>query len=335
MDAVNSCWAWQPETPARLEQPAWLLRLEGPDARRFLHGQSSQAIELAAPGSALATCLISPTARMRALAWVLVDAGGVWLVIEAGDPEAVRTGLDRVLFPADQVQLGPLQPALLITPLGDTTLPQAGPGRWEPLPASLPASAQGDGPGPWLLEHRLLLAPPAAAHPLAASRLLGPAEHERWRIQQGWPTTPGELNDHTNPFELGLAPRVSLSKGCYVGQETLAKLATYDGVKQQLRRWCWQPPSGFSEQALGGEQPLGAGQTLFNAAGERAGTITSVLQLPAAAGGRWIGLALVRRSALDEPQLNAGEQIVLELSPPAAFVAPPSGAGHSASQSQS
>ncbi|MBU6250035.1 MAG: hypothetical protein KGO47_02575, partial [Cyanobacteria bacterium REEB417] len=82
-------------------------------------------------------------------------------------------------------------------------------------------------------------------------------------------------------------------------------------------------------------QPLGAGQTLFNAAGERAGTITSVLQLPSAAGGRWIGLALVRRSALDEPRLNAGEQIVLELSPPAAFVAPPSGAGQSAGQSKS
>ena len=331
MDAANSCWAWQPETPARLEQPVWLLRLEGPDARRFLHGQSSQAIELAAPGCALATCLISPTARMRALAWVLVDAGGAWLVIEAGEPEAVRTSLDRVLFPADQVQLGPLQPALLITPLGDTTLPQAGPGRWAPLPGG----AQGDGPGPWLLEHRLLLTPPTTAHPLAGSRLLSPAEHERWRIQQGWPAAPGELNDNTNPFELGLAPRVSLSKGCYVGQETLAKLATYDGVKQQLRRWCWQPPSGLAEQPLGVEQPLGAGQTLFNAAGERAGTITSALQLPPAAGGLWIGLALVRRSALDEPRLNAGEQTVLELSLPDTFVAPPRGPGQSAGQSQS
>ena len=325
MDAANSCWAWQPETPARLEQPVWLLRLEGPDARRFLHGQSSQAIELAAPGSALATCLISPTARMRALAWVLVDAGGAWLVIEAGDPEAVRTGLDRVLFPADQVQLGPLQPALLITPLGDTTLPQAGLGRWAPLPGV----SQGDGPGPWLLEHRLLLTPPTTAHPLAGSRLLSPAEHERWRIQQGWPAAPGELNDNTNPFELGLAPRVSLSKGCYVGQETLAKLATYDGVKQQLRRWCCLTPSGLAEQ------PLGAGQTLFNAAGERAGTITSALQLPPAAGGLWIGLALVRRSALDEPRLNAGEQTVLELSLPDTFVAPPRGPGQSAGQRQS
>jgi folate-binding Fe-S cluster repair protein YgfZ len=127
----------------------------------------------------------------------------------------------------------------------------------------------------------------------------------------------------------GLADRVSLSKGCYVGQETLAKLATYDGVKQQLRRWCWQPPSGFAEQALG------AGQTLFNAAGERAGAITSVLQLPPAAGGLWIGLALVRRSALDEPLLNSGEQTVLELSLPDTFVVPPRGPGQSAGQSQS
>ena len=289
MDAANSCWAWQPETPARLEQQVWLLRLEGPDARRFLHGQSSQAIELAAPGSALATCLISPTARMRALAWVLVDGAGAWLVIEAGGPEAVRTSLDRVLFPADQVQLGPLQPALLITPLGDTTLPQAGLGRWAPLPGV----SQGDGPGPWLLEHRLLLTPPTTAHPLAGSRLLGPAEHERWRIQQGWPAAPGELNDNTNPFELGLAPRVSLSKGCYVGQETLAKLATYDGVKQQLRHWR-APRTGPAAA-----DACAPGTPLRQTAGGRAGVITSVL---ATADGLE-GLALVRRQALADPEL--------------------------------
>lgn len=64
-----------------------------------------------------------------------------------------------------------------------------------------------------------------------------PEAAERQRIRQGFPAAPGELNDSTNPFELGLAPWVSLNKGCYVGQETLAKLATYDGVKQQLRYW--------------------------------------------------------------------------------------------------
>jgi folate-binding protein YgfZ len=318
MDAAATCWAWHPEGPCRLEQPVWLLRLDGADALRFLHGQSSQAIALAPAGSALATCLISPTARMRALARVLVDDQGAWLLIETGDPEAVRAALDRVLFPADQVQLGPLQQALLFTLLGDDNLlsktsllgdqPQGEPGRWQPLSATN-----------WLVEHQVLLqgaasADPAGhtgAHPLLSnSRPLSALEQERWRIQQGWPAAPGELNDGTNPFELGLAARVSLSKGCYVGQETLAKLATYDGVKQQLRRWCWQTKVVSTASADGESATaaaLIAGQTLWSPSGDKAGTITSVLQVPQSDGTLWIGLALVRRSALEHEQLRAGE----------------------------
>ena len=318
MDPAATCWAWHPKGPCRLEQPVWLLRLDGADALRFLHGQSSQAIALAPAGSALATCLISPTARMRALARVLVDDQGAWLLIETGDPEAVRAALDRVLFPADQVQLGPLQPALLVTLLGDDNLlsktsllgdqPQGEPGRWQPLSATN-----------WLVEQQVLLqgaaaADPAAdpdAHPLLSnSRPLSALEQERWRIQQGWPAAPGELNDGTNPFELGLAARVSLSKGCYVGQETLAKLATYDGVKQQLRRWCWQTKEVSTASADGESATaaaLIAGQTLWSPSGDKAGTITSVLQVPQSDGTLWIGLALVRRSGLEHERLRAGE----------------------------
>ncbi|NDG24209.1 MAG: aminomethyltransferase, partial [Synechococcaceae bacterium WBB_10_009] len=71
---------------ARWSTPAGLIRLEGAGSRRFLHGQSSQAIELAPEGACLATCLISPTARMRGLALVRLDAGGsAELVVLAGD----------------------------------------------------------------------------------------------------------------------------------------------------------------------------------------------------------------------------------------------------------
>ena len=71
--------------PARWSTAISRIRLEGADARRFLHGQSSQAIELAASGSCLPTCLISPTGRMRALALVCVDATGADLLVLAGD----------------------------------------------------------------------------------------------------------------------------------------------------------------------------------------------------------------------------------------------------------
>ncbi|MEB3361759.1 MAG: hypothetical protein VKI42_06495, partial [Synechococcaceae cyanobacterium] len=111
-------WSWAPADACRLEIPVRWLRLEGPDTRRFLHGQTSQAVQLAAAGSWLSTCCIGPTARMKGLAELLLDQDGAWLVITAGDGEAVRQALDRVLFPADAVNLGPLRQGLLVRPLG-------------------------------------------------------------------------------------------------------------------------------------------------------------------------------------------------------------------------
>jgi folate-binding Fe-S cluster repair protein YgfZ len=129
-----------------------------------------------------------------------------------------------------------------------------------------------------------------------------------------------------------LADRVSLSKGCYVGQETLAKLATYDGVKQQLRRWYWHAPEGNAETAAVALTPGTAlfGQSNADSGTSRVGQITSVLAL---ADGLWVGLALVRRQALQEPELRAGSEPggpVLHLSRPPTFVDPPVGAGRQA-----
>jgi hypothetical protein len=106
-----------------------------------------------------------------------------------------------------------------------------------------------------------------------------------------------------------------------VGQETLAKLATYDGVKQQLRYW------RCADTGPAAAEGLSPGTTLTTAAGERAGVITSRL---ASADGLE-GLALVRRQALAEPQLlvaaAGGEPVPLEISVPEGFVPPPVGAG--------
>jgi len=330
-DSPKPCpWNWRPAEACRLEQPLLWLRLEGADTRRFLHGQTSQAVELAPPGSWLSTCCIGPTARMKGLAELLLDQDGAWLVITAGDGAAVRQALDRVLFPADAVSLGPLRQGLLVRPLGpaastaattaasstDTAPSSAGAGavrRWQPGPE--PESF-------WLGEALLLLQESRSLPPaLAQCRTLGAEEAERWRIQQGQPRAPQEINEETNPFELGLAARVSLNKGCYVGQETLARLATYDGVKQQLRRWFLAASDASS---LTSDQ-LASGAELLEASGERAGRISSALRLE---DGSWIGLALVRRGCLDAPWLQlAAAPVPLWLSIPAESVPPPQGAG--------
>jgi folate-binding protein YgfZ len=336
---VPHSWSWSdalPAGPCLLEQSVGLLRLEGPDTLRFLHGQSSQDLVLAPPGAWRRTCCISPTARLRALAEVLVDGGGAWLLITAGDAAAVRTALDRVLFPADAVKLGPLQEALWLEPLGpDRPISTAASATWEPL-----EGGQGWRLGP------VTVVPAGAPVPadLAALAPLPEPERQRRRIALGLPAAGAEINEETNPFELGLADRVSLGKGCYVGQETLARLATYDGVKQQLRRW-------FTPASPGPEAVApGPGSTLRDCEGQRAGGVTSAVALPGGDG--WIGLALVRRAALEQEQLlcatngadadsadatgaeatggaeaPAAGALQLQLSRPELFVAPPVGAG--------
>ena len=305
-------WGWQPSGPSRTEQAGYLIRLDGPDTGRFLHGQTSSAIEGQKPGSWIPSCCTTATGRLRALAEVLVDRDGAWLLLRGADGTALWQALERVLFPADRVQLGPVTPVRLITPLGDgcDALPQVADGSWISLE---------DGSG-WLLGRQLVLLTNAELPAWLADRAPLPArEQQRWRIQQGVPAAPGEINDDTNPFEVGLADRVSLSKGCYVGQETLAKLATYDGVKQQLRRWFWrgtQAPGEPGTVLTGGEP-----------SSPRAGLITSSLALE---DGLWIGLALVRRQSLQQTCLRAGpdpDGALLELSRPPAWVDPPVGAG--------
>jgi folate-binding protein YgfZ len=57
---------------------------------------------------------------------------------------------------------------------------------------------------------------------------------EMLRILQGRPAPDLELTDDYNPLEVGLWQTVSFTKGCYIGQETIARLNTYKGVKQHL-----------------------------------------------------------------------------------------------------
>ena len=114
-----------------------------------------------------------------------------------------------MIFPADRVRLLTREPQRRLQVLSNATSSEV---IWPDTSGALPE--------PW--DQR----PPADAEAL-----------ERWRLKQGWPSGDGELSGETNPFELGLSHWVSLSKGCYLGQETMAKLASTGGVKQQLRVW--------------------------------------------------------------------------------------------------
>ena len=108
----------------------------------------------------------------------------------------------------------------------------------------------------------------------------GPEALEAVRIEYGIPAFASELNEDHNPLEAGLIDSISFNKGCYIGQEVVARLNTYDKVQRRLAVLNW--PEG---KASAGDDVYGDGKSI--------GAVTSVAEHP---DGEFVGLAYVRRA---------------------------------------
>jgi len=127
----------------------------------------------------------------------------------------------------------------------------------------------------------------------AGGRNVGSEAAEALRVLRGQPARGTELNDGHNPLEAGLRDAVSFDKGCYVGQEVVARLKAYDKVSRAL---------------LGLRLPDGAtaphpGTSLF-VDGREAGQVSSALSPPG-----WshaVGMAYVKRK-----EAGPGDAVVI------------------------
>jgi tRNA-modifying protein YgfZ len=119
---------------------------------------------------------------------------------------------------------------------------------------------------------------------------------EAWgsfRIEQGIPSAPNEINDQYNPHEVNLLDRVSFTKGCYIGQEVIARLDTYDKVQKKLTGIVFPEPIENNGRLL-----------LYNDAFLEVGAVTSTAYSYKFK--KHIGLGVVRKAFLgDGAQLIA------------------------------
>lgn len=140
-----------------------------------------------------------------------------------------------------------------------------------------------------------------AALQAAGAEPVPPQAAEALRVAAGRPRYGVDLDEGVIPQEAGLNPRaVSFTKGCYVGQETVARL-----------HWRGKPNRHLRGLRLPG--PAEDGSPLATADGKAVGTLSSVVEHPEHG---WIALALVRREV--EPGAtvtvgDAGEALVVEL----------------------
>ncbi len=64
--------------------------------------------------------------------------------------------------------------------------------------------------------------------------LIGEIAYDYFRINNLIPKFPNEINSETNPHEINLINEIDFKKGCYIGQEVIARLDTYEKVKKIL-----------------------------------------------------------------------------------------------------
>jgi aminomethyltransferase len=224
-----------------------LLEVRGADRVRFLQGQLSNDVAGLAPGGPRSGCYalaLTPQGRIVADAHVLAREDAIWLETDAARTTALRERLARYVI-ADDVSLedrsaafarfgieGPRAEALVAEAAGGPVA--LAPEAWVPLRVAgraLVAAAFG-----WSGERAVQLFAAAAdaaaveaALRSAASRHGGvwgsPEALEILRIEAGVPGAGAELGEQALPAELGLLERaVSFTKGCYTGQEVVARM---------------------------------------------------------------------------------------------------------------
>ena len=250
------------------------LTISDDDRLRYLHNQSTNDFQRLKPGQGCDTVFVTSTARTIDLATAYVMEDAVLVLVSPNRRQQVMEWLDRFIFPMDRVELKDVSSESatfsLIGPESDALL--------EKLGVEMPI-------GEAYASHKLLMLDEIKVRVAVGSGLalpgytfivptdeaaklwktltavgaipMGDRVWEQLRIEQGRPTPDHELTDDYNPLEAGLWQTISFEKGCYIGQETIARLNTYKGVKQQLWGIRLQAPVEPGTVVMLGEEKVG------------------------------------------------------------------------------
>lgn len=263
-------------------------RIEVSDVDRltFLHNQSTNDLKSRKPGEGCDTVFVTSTARTIDLATAYFLENSVLLLVSPGMTEKLTKFLDRYIFFQDKVTLTDMtaqtaafsllgaQSHAFIEKLGAAALINQPYGTHKTIQIDDLTVRIAVGSG-LAIEGYTLITDANFQPEFSDVVTLSDSAWEHLRIEQGRPMPGHELTDDYNPLEAGLWHTISFNKGCYIGQETIARLDTYNGVKQQL--WGIQ----LSE-------PVEAG-TVVTLDDAKVGVVTSVSDR--------IGLAYIRTKA--------------------------------------
>lgn len=246
---------------------AWF---RGADAIKFLNDLISQEIGKLPPGSVARSLLLGPQGKLQFILWVLRGDDEVGLVTEDGRGDELVEALTRYRIRVD-VEIAKEERDICLV-VGERT---DAPGTWTAEGDAVVADLSWDTVARTL---QIGETAPDLAH-------LSADDYTLARIEAGMPLMGVDVDENTIPQETGLvAGSISFDKGCFLGQELVARLDSRGGrVNRHLR-------------ILQLDSPVAAGAAL-SADGKGVGTVTSVSGLR--------GLALVWREVEPGARVDA------------------------------
>lgn len=215
-----------------------VLSVSGPDRLSWIDSITSQAVKSLAPGESSETLVLDQAGRLQYAVKLLDDGHTLWLLLEASEAPGLLTWLTSMRF-------------MLRVELADRTADYATVGSFGVLTTEITASAAAPNGvplvwrDPWdhvsagghqyaadaehpalewnfseTLVDRVSIAAVAAKYPVAGLLALEALRIAAWR-----PRRATEVDEKSIPHELDwLRSAVHLNKGCYRGQETVAKV---------------------------------------------------------------------------------------------------------------
>src|SRR3984885_13635805 len=269
-----------------------VVAITGPDRLSWLHSLSTQDLEHLEPGQSAETLILSPQGHIEHHLTLTDDGDALWAHVEPGTAGALLDFLEWMRF------MLRVEPADVTDDYAVLTVTGGLPGDAAPEGAAPPgaAAAVRGALGTDLLVARADLEPAATKLAHGGLTLAGMQAYEALRIAARRPRFGLDTDHRTIPHEVGwIETAVHLNKGCYRGQETVARV---HNLGHPPRRLVFLHLDGSEDRLPVHGDPVTV-PSAKAATGDDAGTVATVGFVGSAARHYELGpiaLALVKRS---------------------------------------
>ena len=275
------------------------LKATGEDALDLLNRLSTNKVDHLEPGHWAPTVLTSDRGRIVDLLSVINAGECVYLLTSPGQQQPVMEWLDKYTIMEDLEVEDVSDSTAVIAVAGvdaeailglEDGEPERLPGLQYPAPSVTIGGKENIGISRPLGSMACCLLVVSSADVPAVADALGDAgasavDAEAWdalRVSRGSPAFGSEMGEPYNPLEAGLIGAIDFTKGCYIGQEVIARLDSYERVQRYLSVLRFSDGSDAT-----------AGSPLY-LEGRQVGTVTSVYRT---SGGDLRGLGFVRTAS--------------------------------------